>query len=229
MYPPMVSPIQMFYMTFGTQTLTHTPFIFERKYKKLKITIIIVMDADKIELNNAIEYFKNIVSSNISTKSEHKVGVTFIGIRTNISGKTKLHIYMLLFPFMTQNEVTPYPNKVQNLYLEDIHLSVDYSFYLWMYAEMQKQNSIVIMSYEDNIFKVVNGTCDLLVNINNSCNEQKEWMELGFEEWYKTHHFNNIFTITITNPHLYMVPFPVKPITVKTQRRLYNYCDFYIS
>jgi len=184
---------------------------------------------DKIEMNNAIEYFKNIVSNNITSKSEHKIGVTFIGIRTNISGKSKLHIYILLFPFIEHNEITPYPNKYQNLYFEDIHLNVDYSFYLWMYTEMRKQNSIVIMSFDDNIFKVINGFGDLLINIDKSCNEKKEWMDLEFEDWYKKHYFNNIFTITITNPHLYMVPFPVKPIIVKTERRLYNYCDFYIT
>lgn len=187
------------------------------------------LKTDTIEMNNVIHYFTNILSNNITTIAEHKIGATFIGIRTNISGKSKLHIYILLFPFMAQNEITPYPNKFQNVYVEDIHVNVDYSFYLWLYTEMQKQSSIVILSFEDNIFKVVNGFGDLLISIDKSCNEKKEWMDLEFEDWYKTHHFNNIFTITITNPHLYMVPFPVKPIRVKTQRRLYNYCDFYIS
>ena len=33
---------------------------------------------------------------------------------------------------------------------------------------------------------------------------------------YTKNLFNNVFTITITNPYLYMVPFPVSPIIIKT-------------
>ena len=99
------------------------------------------LKTDIIEMNNVIHYFTNILSNNITTIAEHKIGATFIGIRTNISGKSKLHIYILLFPFMAQNEITPYPNKFQNVYVEDIHVNVDYSFYLWLYTEMQKQKT----------------------------------------------------------------------------------------
>lgn len=55
---------------------------------------------DKEEFNNAIDYFKNITYANISKLSEHIMGATFIGIKTNISGKYKLHIYIILFIFI---------------------------------------------------------------------------------------------------------------------------------
>jgi hypothetical protein len=53
----------------------------------------------QIDFDNGILYFRNIFSNNISKPSKHKVGATFIGINTNISGKNELHIYICLFPF----------------------------------------------------------------------------------------------------------------------------------
>lgn len=50
-------------------------------------------------------------------------------------------------------------------------------------------------------------------------------MELDYEAWYEKQTFNNVFTITITNPYLYMVPFPVKPIIIKTVKRINNYVE----
>jgi hypothetical protein len=100
---------------------------------------------------------------------------------------------------------------------------VDKSFYLWIYEEMKRQNSIVIMSLESNILKVVSGFGDPLISIDKNCNEKKEWMDLEYEEWYEKKLFNNVFTITITNPYLYMVPFPVKPIIIQTVKKINNY------
>jgi hypothetical protein len=37
--------------------------------------------------------------------------------------------------------------------------------------------------------------------------------------------FNNVFIIKITNPFLYMVPFPVKPITIQTINKHNNYIE----
>lgn len=183
-------------------------------------------EKDNSELSFAIEYFKSIISNNITDKSQHNICATFIGIRTNISGKSKLHIYIMLFPFIENITQVSYPKKHLNFHIRDICLSVDSSFYLWLYTEMRKQNSIVILSFEDCSLKVVNGTCDLLISIDKNCHEKKEWMDLEFEDWYKKHFFNNIFTITILNPYLYMVPFPVKNIIIKTHQRYNNYCDY---
>jgi hypothetical protein len=80
------------------------------------------------------------------------------------------------------------------------------------------------MSLESNILQVVSGNGDVLISIDKKCNEKKEWMELEYEAWYEKHIFNNVFTIKIVNPYLYMVPFPVKPITIKTIKRN-NYID----
>ena len=184
---------------------------------------------DKEEFNNAIDYFKNITYANISKLSEHKMGATFIGIKTNISGKDKLHIYIILLPFVDIINPTPYSNAYPNIYIKDISLNVDDSFYLWVFSEMRKQNSIVIMSLDNPILKVVEGFGDLLVNIDKNCNEKKEWDSLDFDQWYNKKSFDNIFTIKIINPHLYMVPFPLNSIILKTQRQLNNYCDIFIG
>jgi hypothetical protein len=88
---------------------------------------------------------------------------------------------------------------------------------------MKKQNSIVIMSLESYILRVVPGNGDALISIDKNCNEKKEWMDLEYEAWYEKKIFNNIFTIKITNPYLYMVPFPIKPIIIKTVKKINNY------
>ena len=90
---------------------------------------------------------------------------------------------------------------------------------------MKIQKSIVILTLESNIFKVFSGISDLLIEIDKYSNEKKEWLDLEYEEWYKNNLFNNVFTIKITNPYLYMVPFPVKPIMIKTIKKLNNYIE----
>lgn len=178
---------------------------------------------DKEEFDNAIQYFQSIISNNISKYSPYKIGVTFIGIKTNISGVFKLHIYILFFPFVKSEVVVPYSNHLPNMYFKDVCLDVDESFYVWMYEEMKKQNSIVIMSLESNIVKVVPGNGDALISIDKNCNEPKKWMELEYDAWYAKQVFNNVFTITIVNPYLYMVPFPVLPIRIQTIKNINNY------
>jgi hypothetical protein len=155
------------------------------------------------------------------------MGATFIGIKTNISGVFKLHIYILFFPFPYSEVVVPYSNSnsFSNIYFKDLCFNVDESFYLWIYEEMKKQNSIVIMSLENKILKVITGFGDSLISIDKVCNEKKEWMELEYEAWYKKKIFNNVFTIKIVNPYLYMVPFPVKPIIIQTVKNFNNYVE----
>ena len=68
---------------------------------------------------------------------------------------------------------------------------------------------------------------DAIINIDIQCSEKKEWMELEYDAWYEKKIFNNVFTITITNPFLYMVPFPVKPIILKTLTHHNNYVALY--
>jgi hypothetical protein len=73
------------------------------------------------------------------------------------------------------------------------------------------------------ILKVVSGSGDALIIIDKTCNEKKEWMELEYDVWLKKSQFNNIFIIKMVNPYLYMVPFPVKPIIFRTEKRINNY------
>jgi hypothetical protein len=76
-----------------------------------------------------------------------------------------------------------FPNP--NIYFKDLCFNVCESFYLWIYEEMKKQNSIVIMTLESNILKVLPGFGDALISIDKNCNEIKEWMDLDFEAWYE--------------------------------------------
>ena len=185
---------------------------------------MIMENKDKEEFDNAIKYFQSIISNNITCYSPHKMGATFIGIKTNISGNLKLHIYILFFPFVKSDTVVPYPysSNLSNIFLKDICFNVDESFYLWIYNEMKILNSIVIMSLESYILRVIPKTGDALINIDINCKEEKEWLNLDYETWYEKSIFNNVFTIKIINPYLYMVPFPVKPIFIKTAKRINN-------
>jgi hypothetical protein len=79
------------------------------------------------------------------------------------------------------------------------------------------------MSLESNILKVVNGNSDLIISIDKNCNEKKEWMFLEYQEWYEKKAFDNKFTLKLINPYLYMVPFPVKQITIQNIRNENNY------
>lgn len=56
-------------------------------------------EKDNSELSFSIEYFKSIISNNITDKSEHNICATFIGIRTNISGKSKITYLYNVIPF----------------------------------------------------------------------------------------------------------------------------------
>jgi len=180
---------------------------------------------DKEEFNNAINYFQSIFNNITTSYSPHQMGATFIGIKTNISGTLKLHIYILFFPFRHSEICVPYPYNFPNIYFKDLCFYVSENFYLWIYEEMKKQNSIVIMSLESKILKVVPSLGDSIISIDKDCSEKKEWMELDFEAWYEKKIFNNIFTIKIINPFLYMVPFPVKPITILTFKKINNYLE----
>jgi hypothetical protein len=91
---------------------------------------------------------------------------------------------------------------------------------------MRKQKSIIVMKLEYNILKVVEGFGDVLLNIDKNCNENKIWLDLEFKDWYERKTFNNTFTIQIINPYLYMVPFPVKAIILKTIRQNNNFITF---
>jgi hypothetical protein len=174
------------------------------------------------DVNNAISYFKNTIDI-ITDYSEYNVGATFIGIKTNISGIFKTHIYVLLFPFIKFDSVVPYTKKLPNIFIKDVILDVNKTFYLWMYNKLKTHNSIIILTLDDNCFKVFNGFSDIILNIDKICDEEKEWNNSSYIEWYKKSKFNNEFTITLKNPYLYNVPFPVEPITIKTS---HTHCNF---
>lgn len=177
---------------------------------------------DKEEFDITLQYITRLLSSSVSNFSPHKVGATVIGIKTNISGTLKLHTYVLLFPFMKKETITPYPTHHPNIFLKDICFHADEPFYRWIYTEMKRQNSMIILSFESDILKVLIWG-DALISIDSNGTNEKKGMELEleFEAWYQNQTFQNKFTITIIHPYLYMVPFPVKPIILQTKQN-YN-------
>jgi hypothetical protein len=173
---------------------------------------------DQKTFDESIEYFRKLTNSNVKTYAKHKMAATFIGIKTNISGTNRLHIYILLFPFCNHEEyILPYSSgyKQQNLYLKDIYFCVDTSFYTWVYDELKRLNNIIMMelSLTDYSLKSINN--DALIRIN-SLKEKESLITTEFEEWYEKGVFNTSFVIEITHPYLYLVPFPVKNIVFKT-------------
>jgi hypothetical protein len=177
---------------------------------------------EKEEFDTTVQYITNLLSSGRSHFSVHKMGATVIGIRTNISGTLKLHTYVLLFPFMKNESIVPYTTPHPNIFVQDICFHVDEPFYSWLYEEMKRQNSMIILSLESDVLKVL-PRGDALITMD--CANEKG-MEFGlefeqFEQWYQAQPFPKICNITIAHPYLYMVPFPVKPILIQTKRN-YN-------
>jgi hypothetical protein len=184
--------------------------------------------SDKQQFDNNILCFQSIIKSNIIKYSSYKMGATFIGIKTNISGTYKLHFYILLFPFPKIETTTPYCHNISNFFIKDLCLDVDESFYIWVYNEMKKQNNIVILSLESNILNLLSSFGDTIINIklvnsknNNSSNT--EIINLDYQQWFQNKNFNNSFSIQIINPFTYMVPFPVKPIILQTLFTINNF------
>jgi len=172
---------------------------------------------DKDLFENTVKYITRMMSCSVSNFSPHKMGATVIGIKTNISGTLKLHMYVLLFPFIKNENIVPYSTHHPNIFLQDICFHVDEAFYFWIYEEMKRQKSMVFLTFDANVLKVIPWR-DVLISIDINSIHEKKWMELEFETWYENNTFNNIFTITIVHPYLYMVPFPVKPIILQTKQ-----------
>ena len=184
----------------------------------------------KEEFQNIINCFQDIIISrqNFKQPEYKKIIATFVGIKTNISGVLKLHTYIFLSPF-PEKEIYPYLQYYPNIYMKDVCFMVDEDFYLWVYTEMRRLQRMIVMFVEFNTqnFKIMEGNNDLIITLSNKCNEQKEWMQLSFEEWMENNSFNNIFSIIITNPYHYVVPFPVRPIKIKTSPKN-DFCNYLI-
>lgn len=175
---------------------------------------------EKEEFETTVRYVTGLLSSSRSNFSVHKMGATVIGIRTNISGTLKLHTYVLLFPFMKNETIVPYTTRYPNISIQDICFHVDEPFYGWLYEEMKKQNSMVILSLESNCLTVLpRGDALIVMDYTNEKKGMEFGLEFGnFEQWYQAKPFPNIFNLIIAHPYLYMVPFPLKPILIQTKR-----------
>lgn len=127
-------------------------------------------------------------------------------------------MYILLFPFIGGEIGCPYAKR-PHLFLKDTSFVVDTSFYRWVYDEMKRQNSIVLLelSLTDHVLSVV--WSDAVIRKTREDADQKKNPRIiteEFDAWYEKGVMDAAFLIEIANPFLYMVPFPVQPILLKT-------------
>jgi hypothetical protein len=158
--------------------------------------------------------FSLLIRENIHTRATSTVGFTMIGIKSKISGKLEIHTFVLMYPFCCKDNVIKfgynqyYPNIHEDLYMIDFELSVDVSFYEFMYKEMKNKNNILLgRILEDNwSWELSSGAGMILVKNNNFVIAEE-----SLEEWMEKKEFDlSTFSIEIINPNLYSVPFPLK-------------------
>jgi hypothetical protein len=178
------------------------------------------------------------INKDPSIKSKlHKVSGTYISIYSNISGELKTHRYFLLYPFDKKtyprkeeavydyeydNPIMPYQKENPYIFMKDFYFYADILFYRWMFDRMIiGQNKPIFASLnEDNIgWKITSG--DLRVSIISFESDFDKYE--NFDEWYKTEECNINFELEITNPFLYIVPFPVRQYKYKYNKTGENY------
>jgi hypothetical protein len=168
----------------------------------------------------SLSNYKAVINQNCIKSSEKYVGFTIIGINSKINGVLKIYKYVLIYPFIGQHKGISYP-KFNNLFLFDFCLSVDITFYNFIYNEMKTRNNILICSINEDNFSWNLSNGDSLINIlHNNIN----FTDLSFEEWYEKEMFNfSDYIIEITNPDLYSVPFPLHPLKFSLNKYYDNY------
>lgn len=171
---------------------------------------------------NSIIYFQETLKQNIKKESKYKVGFTMISIqhisKTNWlnQNKTKeINKFVLIYPFIGENcEYTylapSYINTTDNHNMRDFCCSVDESFYHFLYEEMKKRNNLIIGKIIGETWEIYD---DDIVQIHH---EKEDIINESFEEWYKNGVLNvSDYTIEITNPYLYSVPYPLYSLKYK--------------
>jgi hypothetical protein len=147
----------------------------------------------------------------LKTRAQYKMCATCLGIKTNITGTMKVHVYIVLIPFQPTGKIVPYSyfhNK--GFALKDISFDVDESFYRWLYSEMCKNGGRpVILKLDEWAWKTVFPAGDTLIRYSE---ENTVEMSDDFDTWFQQGKYKEVHTIILTNPYLYLVPFPVKPI-----------------
>ena len=122
-----------------------------------------------------------------------------------------MHIYIVLIPFipLIKSRSTPYSNYTYaGFMLKDIEFNVDEPFYRYLFGEMcQNGNRPVILKLDNWAWKTVRG--DPLIQYSNE--EKGDVTHTQYEEWFEQGKYENT-TIRMTNPYLYLVPFPVDAI-----------------
>lgn len=182
--------------------------------------------SDEPDFQHAIVHFKSIMQTILVTNINHepcsKIGATFIGIKTNVSGKLKMHTYVLLTPFVVQENELPYSHTHSNVYLKDMVFNTTVTIFKWLFKKMNDTHGMVMLECASDIWTIAS---NFLLQLTNNCAEPKLWLTQDFETWFENKQFNNVFTITIPNPYLYMVPFPMNPIIIHTSPKSNHFVD----
>jgi len=193
---------------------------------------------EELKSNEIISFFKKCIESNIHKPSIYKMFSTYISFNSNISGTNKTYRFVIFYPFQmkdefgTNSEIIPYSsiNNIQNIYMKDFCYSVDKSFYEWLYDEMRKTKNIVIAEINDDEISWKISTNKILIYSDNfSILNNNEYFNQTFDEWYENGSFKANFNITIINPYLYSVPFPVKPLLFSFNQSSYGNKLIYIK
>jgi hypothetical protein len=197
----------------------------------------------EIERENSTENINQIINiiqinKDPSIKSKvHKVSGTYISIYSNISGKLKTHRYFFLYPFDKKtyprkedaffdydydDPIYPYKKENPHIFMKDFYFYADILFYRWMFDTMSfgQKKPIFASINEDNLgWKITSSDC--IINTLSFESDFDKYKD--FEEWYKTEDCNINFDLEITNPFLYMVPFPVRKYKYKYSKSCNNY------
>lgn len=126
----------------------------------------------------------------------------------------KYHTYVLIYPFIGEKGgLCGYSKISENLFLMDFCLSVDVSFYQFIYTEMMQTNNILIARLNDDQWSWNTCNGDSMIRI---MHKNDVFTTLDFEAWYTQGAFQvSDYTIEIIHPDLYTVPFPLKSLVFK--------------
>lgn len=184
------------------------------------------------ESKNILEFITGVIEKNMNTREKgeicSKVGGTYVSVYTKITGEYKTHRFFILFPFdkrksarveNPQNDydydhpLYPYVTDNKHIFMKDFYFYADKTFHSWMYNEMVKTYYPIIGWIGDDkmSWKLTHSNPILY-----ALDYKNDMDETTFDEWYERKDYKTSFSIQITNPYLYSVPFLCKPY-------IYNY------
>jgi hypothetical protein len=171
-------------------------------------------EQDLENINNTIETFKNVIINNTNHKYIEKImGFTSISVKTKITGKLKVHTFILIIPTAHKHYSQyqkPYFGKYCSLHLQDFYLHVNENFSKFVHNEIMNKNILPIISFQDDLTWCLNNHY-LFIHTKN--NEPHNILS-SFDDWYNNYDSFDLsnYEITIINPDTYSVFFKVYDI-----------------